>query len=1275
MTTVKPKEYMGIGEFKFDEVWPKLPDYMRLPQFSLQERIALHQEIYGARHAIMDAKQRVHLPDQGETMVGMLDRLGIDPAQTHEVAISPRGEVYTPGEFQALRAVIGPLFKEAGMEVSIFRIPTFAETNAVVRFRATMDKFLKDALRYASDEKYPYFGKQFTEFGIKSTRRQADPVSRKTGLQRAEEYAQREADMRQTEAEIAYEAFKRDPYDKKAKRAATMDAIKRGVRAKQEAKRAAKKEAGARRRSRKRTERYEDWYQREGRKTGSATLDEALAGFQRPTRKNIDDIHGRPAAEGGLTTLQTLKKVWDELGIEGKKPRSIKELRRKIKANLADKELLQPMRKGQYIPAHKGRVKPANLREKWDGIDEHIAQMHELDFEHLRWDEEQVGRPAAEQLTEVGEEWFHPEKTREDLVGMEELDFDPRYDEMNRGFRGQRGAIDPDLLTFGLASKLGRKKGKMKVEDFDPSRKAYRMVDPIIRRWYKHAQENPDWRPEQQNFRDHKDSAWRVTKEVLGGHPLTPVWNKAAGMYEKGYTGLHELLSMIEVLPRQRWITPVKGILAWHQVRQMRMGEWLTSERTASKSFQNVLNQIESKWFTGPRKAPNMLGRFGKHFPAGLNMHNIPLKLVKATKADLTTGKAPTTYAGQLMRQYLDRLYSAAKQVGVPVAEYVDGYLPPVFKYREMINDKMPLRAKFRELARKKGLDDAVVDEWLLSVINGEGLVRVRPEFREGRQINLRDPNLELQRRFLQHFTVEELGPFLIDDVFVSTQKYATDVVTRMAEVERFGAQDQYWNRALDRAATQAEKAGAALTVDDLKRITDMRLIMRHMYGESVPHLKELLRVGYGIESWSKLGMVVPGSLSELGLNLNNPLMWKEYSKALVVQGVPEMARTVARGVYRDLPRSRAFELASDTGRVASIMMHEHLTALNAADQGSVWSSLAFVANGLHPMTQGMVTATVGGFERAVHRVAKAEGNLRLNRWKPKRGERDLHEYDKKMIEYYGLDVEEVIKWQRDGAKMDGPWYQTKMVPAMLKAANDGVLTPRGTNLPRWMAKTSLGPLRYLYTYVTMLGNKITPEIAHMLQGGMLDGAPASPTVRWRNRVQGAGAMASILALAVLSEELRDYWLHGGSENRPGAKKMNEEEEMMDKIVRYISRTGFLGFAGAKVMDMLESGLHGRLDSGKVIENVIGSLYTDAARGGAVMWAGAMGDLSAKQLALFMMNISPMQTALPRGHKAPAGKQLNRKEIQKAWEDYFVAMGMRRGGRTKGTFSSPSVWK
>ncbi|NIV36278.1 MAG: hypothetical protein GWN58_44570, partial [Anaerolineae bacterium] len=432
----------------------------------------------------------------------------------------------------------------------------------------------------------------------------------------------------------------------------------------------------------------------------------------------------------------------------------------------------------------------------------------------------------------------------------------------------------------------------------------------------------------------------------------------------------------------------------------------------------------------------------------------------------------------------------------------------------EMINDKMPLRKQFKELAEKKGLDPAVVDEWLLSVINGEGLVRVRPEFREGRQINLRDPNLELQRRYLKEFTPEELAPFLIDDPFVAIQKYATDVVTRMAEVERFGAKDEIWNRQLDRAATQAREAGLDLTVDDLRRLTDMRLIMRHMYGESMPHLKELLRVGYGIESWSKLGMVVPGSLSELGLNLNNPMMWKEYSKALVTMGVPEMARTVARGIYRDLPRSRAFEIASDTGRVSSIMMHEHLTALNAADQGSVWASMAFVANGLHPLTQGMVTATVAGFERAVHRIAKTEGLDRLGRKKLGKIERDFHEYDKKMLEYYGLKVDEVLKWKRDGAKLDGPWYQTKFVPAALKAANDGVLMPRGTNLPRWMARTSLGPLRYLYTYVTMLGNKITPEIAHMLQGGMLDGAPASPAVRMRNQLQGAGALASILALA-----------------------------------------------------------------------------------------------------------------------------------------------------------------
>ena len=257
-----------------------------------------------------------------------------------------------------------------------------------------------------------------------------------------------------------------------------------------------------------------------------------------------------------------------------------------------------------------------------------------------------------------------------------------------------------------------------------------------------------------------------------------------------------------------------------------------------------------------------------------------------------------------------------------------------------------------------------------------------------------------------------------------------------------------------------------------------------------------MMRLGVAWQNAAKLGLVLVGSLAEVGVGLLNPTMQKHYAKALVTQGVRGMVQNTARTIWRDVPQLRGRRLAEAIGRSVDVEMHDVLTATHAADLQSVGSNIVFQLNGLHALTNMLQDINVAAFEGALKEAVVKEYNVRLGR--RKRNEMDAADAD--VLAHYGIDMESAMKWYKDGGKIEGAFWDQQYAPALLKYLNDTVMAPRGVNMPRWMSNPWLTPIRHLMTYTSVFANTVLPHIGHQLKGGMAKDAPYSLLTRGKRR-------------------------------------------------------------------------------------------------------------------------------------------------------------------------------
>jgi hypothetical protein len=746
---------------------------------------------------------------------------------------------------------------------------------------------------------------------------------------------------------------------------------------------------------------------------------------------------------------------------------------------------------------------------------------------------------------------------------------------------------------------------------------------------------------------------------LFGGKVIGGIQRKAVELAEMGGYELSNLAQMLEQLPQAYIRKGMKNVQSFYQLHTKAFAD-LIADSGNGVSLAATLKPFQAKYGSGVR-------RYMGYVPGiGLTLQRLKPQMVKDAFLDMTSGLDAVTPLGQALRKYADFVYDYGKNNGMEMATYVRNWYPVIFrgfskKDRAAFTALVESKAKTpQHRARMRDQAEHVMD---LAFENG-GLITA--DAKPG--LNGRHINAEMRRQFFDQFTMEELRPFVINDPARALYSYAKGVARRTANQARWGKNEMIWKAQLEAATKEAVELGQPLSKEDIATLEAGRQILAHTYQTAPPWYVGMMRFGVAWQNAAKLGLVVVGSLAEIGVGLLNPTMQKHYAAALATQGLKGIIWNSARAVYRDVPQLRGRRLAEAIGRSVDVEMHDVLTATHAADLQSVGSNIVFQLNGLHALTNMLQDINVAAFEGALKEAVVKEFNVRLGR--RKRNEMDAA--DVSVLEHYGIDMEAALHWYRDGMNLSGAFWDQQYAPALLKYLNDTVMTPRGVNMPRWMSNPWLTPVRHLMTYTSVFANTVLPNIWHQMKGGVAKDAPFSLLTRGKRGAKAFGGASAIFGLGMFAEELLDMLKYGGSENHPLRDKIKDDAAWeFNQALRYINRGGFFGLGFSKLFDGYEAFQYGRTDFGLMD----GAMLTETAAAAEVMGLGLLaGEIDAKQMAKWLVrNTIPVHAAtIPRDKKAMFAEHLPvRSDMEDDLADWLDDMvpGVGKKHRKKFKFS------
>jgi hypothetical protein len=671
-------------------------------------------------------------------------------------------------------------------------------------------------------------------------------------------------------------------------------------------------------------------------------------------------------------------------------------------------------------------------------------------------------------------------------------------------------------------------------------------------------------------------------------------------------------------------------------------------------SLANILQENGAQWFVGLR---NNMPAFIDGLYGGLT---------KAQNDGLVRSLAgidPHTKLSKAIKGLMDEAWDLMTEAGVPMASYVNKYFP--YQLAKGLSE-----AKLMDLvdlvynegrAANRNLTHQQVKDSVFGMAGEEGWLRSPLRVRDDASRPVHNAHMERMRTMLDVVPAEKLLPYLQQDAAHVIANYLRDATDRISYASKFGAKDQKVTQRIAAANQELNKVGLGLTQSDMNLITDMLNITQRTY--STPWAEgwtTAQRVGVAWANWAKLAMVVPGSAVELLIPFRNRTLAGSWGLALAETIVTHPIRAFSRQIYRAKPsQKKGFgtlgldEMIGEIiGKVVDVANLDMLTSTHAADLGSKLSNAAFLANGLHIMTNTLQTAMIKTFRRVLEKAAVREAEMMTGR----RKRNPAHEEDILMLKYYGIDIKNAMRWMKDGSKLDAKYMQTEFAPALINYLQDNVMTARGVNQPRWHANANLMWLRHLKTYVTLFGNTVAPDMVHSMTGRVFQESPKHLALRGKNISATMGTMAGMAYVAWASESIMDWWKYGDTTNHPLHERLDgsDQQNAQWMALRAMNRWGLAGFGPAMIFDVAESGVYsgrGYPDEDSMTEILEGTYGKDALKIMAMAGMAMHGMLSedgempyAEDIAKYLVSIMPMSTGWPRNDMSPAADMMMTKE-------------------------------
>ena len=616
-----------------------------------------------------------------------------------------------------------------------------------------------------------------------------------------------------------------------------------------------------------------------------------------------------------------------------------------------------------------------------------------------------------------------------------------------------------------------------------------------------------------------------------------------------------------------------KTMDSYHSNRHMKTGEYMTE-------LDRIFYKMKPKYVPGLKNiTPKMVGGRGGEVITKAQNRQLSLALDPRTSPK-ELAKIPNSIKQHAkdLRKLDDLIFREAKEVFKDL-EYQKGHVHRVFDHKWMKknydqavelltrvfqSDKEALAQLSKEIQHNTASEAAkrMVDH----AIENNGSIRMTPEYLRAGEVlalgspkNVKGATVPTKRasgidyeRVLKNVTDAELGPLIEQSVYKRFTKYAEDSAARVAYAKINGPNNEILYDRINRANAELSAAGRPLRQYEVQQVLDLWAAFQHIYKSDTYKGWVRFQKGYiTLLNAALLPLASVASLTEAPLPMYHGGV-RAYSKAMGRELFHTLPLQIGRAINKDFKlfgkdKTRSMIITEQIRKAGDIAAMERMNQMFAGDF-TVAGNLVFRANGLYYWTKWMNNLAVGTYDAMVrdYFTRKAAGK-KLNLFP----EEEVRM--QKLMQYYGLDLAEGIKWAKEGHKLEGAFYQ-KIKKGALTFAEDSVLTPNPAIVPMWHSNPGLAWLKHLKAFPTLIGNTVLRRWAADINQAYRDNG--MPLVSGRNTTYAVGTGMAMLMTAHLSNVITDE-IRYGDENPFYKTKFPDDKTRW--MIRAAERWGIAG--------------------------------------------------------------------------------------------------------------------
>ena len=676
---------------------------------------------------------------------------------------------------------------------------------------------------------------------------------------------------------------------------------------------------------------------------------------------------------------------------------------------------------------------------------------------------------------------------------------------------------------------------------------------------------------------------WRHLIHIAGGRAIS-FWktdNKLRDVLPGEYTGVgagvrvpgpsvllrdisRAFAEIMDSLWRPEAYSDVKKVMdSYHSSRHTRAGEF-------QQRLLNAWYPLRAKWF------PHIQETF-KAFKGNPEV-NIPL--TEYLTNPNTKMKVPPLIkiAGDAIRKILDDFHTYAKKV-FPDLEYHRNWLPRTMDWKWAERHRAAAEDIFTNifqkypdsLARAKenfgnvnAAREAAIS-FVDHIILNKGSIQISPELLSAKEImaegRFRDVNeaklvakkagsLDFERVF-KDVPDLEFGKLLDPSVFKRVQRYIEDGAARVEYARINGPNSELLYNRIHRAAEELQAAGRPLRQQEVEHLVNLWSAFQGIYKSNTAKWWVKTQKAYiTLLNMALLPLATVASMPESALPYYHGGL-KAYRKALPQELFVTLPTQIARAINRDWKgrekdKTRSMLMVEAINKAGDIAAMERANQLFAGDF-TIGNNVLFRANGLFYWTKWMNHLAVSTFDFMAqdYFTRKAQGK--------KSGLRPEEEIRmEKLMDYYDLPAKEGIQWVKDGAKLEGPFFE-KFKKAALIFAEDSVLTPNPAIVPLWHSHPGFAMVKHLKAFPTLIGNTVLRRWgADTFKAFHENGIP----LQGRNATYAVSTGMIMILLAHLSNVITDQIRYG--EENPFYKQTFKDDRYR-WLIRAVERWGIMG--------------------------------------------------------------------------------------------------------------------